>query len=402
MPSSTTCEPEPPLLTIVLAALLLAPMAGAAQTATVTDSAGVRIVVNEVPRWGSGGEWSISEEPTVRIGVLDGDPQYLFRIILDVARLADGTIVVLDQGSKELRFYSRAGDWISSLGGDGDGPGEFRGPWRVARFSGDTAIVWDFSRRTLSWFTPAGFLSQQRLRGPRTIHEGELTERGDRLIPHYPSRPTPSRPNSVHRASAKLIRIGPDSFRGDTLADFSYRELFASGPGMPPLTVPFARESYVSSGAHGDRVVVGDSESFDIQVFDGSNQLVMRIRSAVPERKVQPSEVDQYRSTLRARWSGSPQAGSMERALDQFDIHERVPAFTSLHVDPDGFVWAERYPEVPGDRVIAVFDDAGFWLGDVALPGGLVVHEIGLNYVLGVWKDELDVEYVRLHRLARD
>jgi hypothetical protein len=38
----------------------------------------------------------------------------------------------------------------------------------------------------------------------------------------------------------------------------------------------------------------------------------------------------------------------------------------------------------------------------VELPAGLRVLEIGGDYVLGVWNDELDVQHVRLHRLDRD
>ena len=33
------------------------------------------------------------------------------------------------------------------------------------------------------------------------------------------------------------------------------------------------------------------------------------------------------------------------------------------------------------------------------LPAGFRPHEIGLDYLLGVWKDELGVEYVQLYDL---
>jgi len=35
-------------------------------------------------------------------------------------------------------------------------------------------------------------------------------------------------------------------------------------------------------------------------------------------------------------------------------------------------------------------------------PPGLEVHWIGRDAILGVWQDELDVEYVHRHRLTRD
>ena len=56
------------------------------------------------------------------------------------------------------------------------------------------------------------------------------------------------------------------------------------------------------------------------------------------------------------------------------------------------------------------FAPDGTWLGTVSLPPRLVrayIHyrspylEIGDDYILGVWKDELDVQYVRMYRLNR-
>ncbi len=57
-----------------------------------------------------------------------------------------------------------------------------------------------------------------------------------------------------------------------------------------------------------------------------------------------------------------------------------------------------------------VFAPDGTWLGSVELPPGLErgfiqyqapYMEIGTDYVLGVWRDELDVQYVRMYRLNR-
>jgi hypothetical protein len=35
------------------------------------------------------------------------------------------------------------------------------------------------------------------------------------------------------------------------------------------------------------------------------------------------------------------------------------------------------------------------------MPAGLRVDDIGADYVLGVWRDDFDVEHVRLHALRR-
>ena len=48
-----------------------------------------------------------------------------------------------------------------------------------------------------------------------------------------------------------------------------------------------------------------------------------------------------------------------------------------------------------------VFDEQGAWLGEVATPPGLHVFEIGIDYVLGRYRDEFDVQSVVMIPLNR-
>jgi hypothetical protein len=47
-----------------------------------------------------------------------------------------------------------------------------------------------------------------------------------------------------------------------------------------------------------------------------------------------------------------------------------------------------------------VFDPAGAWLGVVALPP-IEVLAIGDDYVIGVYRDELDIQYLQVHELVK-
>jgi hypothetical protein len=71
--------------------------------------------------------------------------------------------------------------------------------------------------------------------------------------------------------------------------------------------------------------------------------------------------------------------------------------------DPDGNLWVLAYTR-PGDerRSWTVFAPEGRALGTVETPPGLRIMEIGADYVLGVWRDDLDVEHVRMYRLDRE
>jgi hypothetical protein len=48
-----------------------------------------------------------------------------------------------------------------------------------------------------------------------------------------------------------------------------------------------------------------------------------------------------------------------------------------------------------------VFDPAGVYLGDVEMPERFRVFQIGADFVLGQWRDEDDVEHVRLYPLIK-
>lgn len=61
------------------------------------------------------------------------------------------------------------------------------------------------------------------------------------------------------------------------------------------------------------------------------------------------------------------------------------------------------HPKPPGTtgRAWIVFDPEGRLLATVELPEDLVVRQIGRDWVLGTWRDALDVEHVRVHGLER-
>jgi hypothetical protein len=84
------------------------------------------------------------------------------------------------------------------------------------------------------------------------------------------------------------------------------------------------------------------------------------------------------------------------------ELPERKPAYGRLIVDADDNLWVAEY-ERHRDAMNRwnVFDPDGRWLGAVSTPAGLMIHEIGSDYLLGVRRDEFDVEYVQLYELRR-
>ena len=171
-------------------------------TFQTADSAGVTIVESSQPLWESGDGWTLSAEPEVVIGKMEGDERYLLDRVAGARRLSDGRIAILDVGSHRVRVYDPAGEHMMDLGDEGDGPSEFRNPQFLGLVS-DTLVVYEYFPGSLTWFSPDGrFLRTSNVFDPtdgeipRAMMFGYLEDRiglgirivGDRDRPHVPVR----------------------------------------------------------------------------------------------------------------------------------------------------------------------------------------------------------------------
>lgn len=129
-------------LTPVLAALIAGCAGGA-------DPEAGSVAVFDFP------EWTVSAEPSVSIGVLEGEAHDQLHGVAGAAVLPGGRIAVLNAGSHELRIYDADGRFISAAGRAGAGPGEFRRPVRLHRVD-DMLLVFDVGASRFSVHGPDG------------------------------------------------------------------------------------------------------------------------------------------------------------------------------------------------------------------------------------------------------
>ncbi len=115
-----------------------------------------------------------------------------------------------------------------------------------------------------------------------------------------------------------------------------------------------------------------------------------------------PEDTETY---IRERVAGVVDAGErrmMEELYRAPPPLDRMPAYRVFRTDALGCLWVEESRRPGNDvPVWTVFDPQGAVLGRVSLPAGLYVREIGEDYVQGVYTDDMDVEYFRMHRLER-
>jgi hypothetical protein len=362
---------------------------------SVWDSAGVRVVESPGSVLESALPWLIDAAPNLELGqAVGGDSPTQFHQIRGIVGLPDGGLIVLDGGSRELRWFSAEGQHVRTTGGPGQGPGEFGNPLLVRQFQSDSLLIFDLLRRSLTWVATDG--SGVRALGSR----GELfagrprAAVGSRVLFLYGPGILDCPENELCESPRLLRWVDVDGTAADTLAMHVGRSLRHREPERPSVLVlgPLDQKSVTAAGRDGP-VVEGDPR-FELRQFDAGGRLTAIFRVAAAARETPREALDRYLQ----RYSDPD---DMRRVYDRM-LPDVLPAFESLRVDRLGWLWAELFRPADGDASQwLVFDPEGRAQGVVELPGELAVHEIGEDYVLGRWIDELGVEYVRRHTLDR-
>ena len=376
---------------------------GASMDATVRDSAGIEIVESSRPRWRTGEEWRLSNVASVSIGAVFGDdPATQFTRIVGATRLRDGRIVVADGATAELRYFGATGAHLKTVGGRGGGPGEFARISRILRRPGDSVIAIQSVPPRQSLFSDTGGFV--RLVPVPTIGQflplvyTTILDDGTAIL--APGARPLTMLTGTRTESTTYHAIAPGSDSTHVLGTFPFIEL--AGNGSRVGLVRFAPTGV--SAAHGDRFYVGFPERFEIAAYSSQGTLRRLIRRAWVPRPVSGEERD---ALLERQYADA--AAEVRNAVVFAETH---PAYDQLLVDATGALWV-RAPRTDGGSNFrpadlatwaqrwSIFDEEGVWLGDITLPAGFDLLEVGDDYALGVWYNEDDIPFVRVYRLTK-
>jgi hypothetical protein len=376
-------------------------------TVLVQDSAGVRVILNSDPRAvrsGAGVEaWTVDPSPVLDI---DGG-EAGFGLISDVVVLGDGTIMVGDAHLRHIRLFAPDGAARTVVGRQGQGPGEFEAIDALISVGGDTAAVWDSRLARYTLVSAEGGLGRQvRLEptGERAratplgiLPDGAILAADDpRLMPE----------DERYRADIGLVVY-------DAAGAFVREVTRVPGVemwnwvwemGVTPSTVPFGRPTVYA--ADGDHVWVGTNDGYRIDRLSTGGDLIASARVDRAARPLRPTVIEGYKAAERAKASSGAAAkggndifGMMAEDAPYPDV---LPHYDALQVDGVGRLWVRDYvvdPEAPTRYV--VFAPDGRVVATAELPARFRVEHIADDRVLGVWRDDFDVERVRAYRLSR-
>jgi hypothetical protein len=356
---------------------------------TVTDSAGVRITLSAA----TARTFAVVDTPAVlSLGGADATGPTQFATIRGVYVDHRGTVWVADGQSDEVRLFHPDGSHWKTLGGPGEGPGEFESLRLLGGFRGDSVAVWDDAQGRLTVLDAdgnvarivnAGGEDQYPPNAFRVFANGTVLARIRPVL-----RVGPPEPGTVIPDTAVFARV--DYTKGS-----STQEGGAPAPkwlwtGHSQIPIPFT----VNPGfdVSGEDVHTTSGTVFRIRVFrDGR-----LVESYGLDRDPAPVTDEERRDYADLFVDDtSPRGKEYLAVLRDPHVPTKLPAYRSLVVADDGTVWAERYQHGTFD----VYGPDRAFLGQVTVPVQLA--QVESSRLVGVWRDDMNVEHVRIYRFRR-
>jgi hypothetical protein len=364
----------------------------------VRDSAGIQIVENgrikELPA-----AFVIAPTPRLDLGGAKDSPEKELdprSPFLNVSRLSDGRLAVSDMSS--VKVFDAGGQYLSTIGRPGNGPGEFSQLRSICIAPGDTIIAIADGAPGVNVFDSRGELvrtfsvKDAYVEGSGCFADGSLL-----ILSHL--RPNPRSTLSPDRAKVLDLvrtasRMGSDGTVLNLIGD------------LPAESGSFIFYEVANTVPHGDLLYVGNGQFPEIRVYNSKGALVRIIRW---DQTRIPITDELLKKQVTRNFSTNAPSSQIEGALSHARATPQpsmVPAYFQIRVDAAGRIWIQDHPiEHAAPFPWTVLDSTGRALGRVippTIPGGRVseIPTIGRDEAVVVWRDEeLGFAHVSFHAL---
>ena len=227
-------------------------------------------------------------------------------------------------------------------------------------------------------------------------------------------------------ADASLLTILEDNFNGRDcptpppspwrMSGLIGRQVVETGHFDTLAIMPASERNSPNYRVYGKSLVLGFAAD-RIYAGDTGSEVILALGFSGDTLAILPTPFDAVPIPARGKTTERRPGGMMQ--MNDYMYPDEYPLFGRLLVSRTGNLWVMAYPQIEEPisswRLTSTYaflvDEAGArWrvlspsgalLAEVQTPPGLFPLEVGEDYVLGVSKDELDVETVSLHALTR-
>lgn len=365
---------------------------------------------------------------TIGADASDGE-EYQFAWISSIQVDLAGTVWVVDgqsppslPGSPLIRQYAQTGDFIRRVGREGSGPGEYVDPYALAllsdgrmalrdsRFPGRITIYTEDGQLDSTWNLGA------TLNWPRNAAHGiEVDTSGVVWLPFRSGRPSPDE-------SWQMLRVRPDGSVLDTIPSppvphvkneqiVVTRTLPGGGMSRRGVSVPYQPAGFWTWNPEGG-FAIARGDGYRIELLppparpdhrsirpESKARVVARDIAPVPVTGAEQSDV---------RQAVAHELDSIDaRGIEIPAIPVAKPLIRGIRFSEDGYLLVSV--STPSENVDGqwiesvaydVFDPAGRFMGKLALPDSFWPYWLTRDRILGVFRDEDNVETIRGYRVV--
>lgn len=340
----------------------------------------------------------IAPEAALSVGGVDAEGSAQFAGITSLLWTDEGTIWVADGQSHEIRVFDSAIEHVQTVGGEGDGPGEFTTVAVTGVLPDGRILAFDRGGRRVVVYLADGTLDSTSPIAPPGGSSFDLvgvTSAGTVVGQTWSGVPSSGitegnrYTDTVHVVAWEDVGSAPDTLAAVPGRVFVPREgdieilPFTSHP-----AVTVSDEVYTSSGA--DFVIERHARDGSTATFES-------------DRLPQPVDAEMrgaYRARLEETWP-EPLLSSMLEVMDNPHVPDQLPAYSDLVVASRGELWA-RVWTLDGREASDwdVFSPDGHLIGRVTNPPDFRLMEVVGDTAIGVFTDELGVEYLETRRVT--
>jgi len=334
--------------------------------------------------------------------------------ISGIAVDAEGNTYLSDRLAAKIWIFDRDGRLSESIGGKGEGPGEFQAPTGIAVAPDGRLYVRDITRVTVfgpdeatgsvsefeTTFSGPLFPDWASKRATRFDSTGAMLYPGDRWREDGTAAPYVFRFEAGELTDSIFVRRYPNSPQ----LTAHYRTGPSGGRMLPGLNhVPFAPLP-VWDVHFGSTIVSGDARTYELILTDFQGVVQDTLTRAIAPARIPPQEREDSIAALRARLDSVPvpldDVEGIPTTVRELRVPEFFPAYRAVYGSVDSAaVWVRRW--VPASRSETVFDVfvEGAYVHTVVLPRR--IHDEPTPYlsrtvVVGVSTDPITDEYIVL------
>ena len=165
---------------------------------------------------------------------------------------------------------------------------------------------------------------------------------------------------------------------------------------------PFAHRTTI--GVSGQLLYLGTADEFEILVTRLDTEPVAIIRLGPIDLAIDEREIEEWINRRVAQLPFPEREAAFRRNMAQAEQPSRRPAFEELVVSGEGDVWIKEFAGDSRREVLwhLVAGTNGRYCGSLSLPAAFQLMDIRDGRLAGVWKDAMEVEYVRVYEFTDD